>query len=230
MRGETFTQHPPGPGGPCARHRDKGVCRSCLARYLLREQLGREQPFEKVVVPELPSRRAGPSHAHDGGCLEHGARGVLRRPEPVLRRASLALEVGEEVTLRADPFGPRSAIAAFSARDSCWNRALAAHRRDGTRGTRPSGRTTAPVRRLEDLAAFVEHVAPGGRSRQRARAAEIVVTAHDRDRKSDSIEPSSGRPRAPRRGPTARDRAGAKKFRATRKRRACSAVTSPAGH
>ena len=62
-------------------------------RHLVREQLGREQPFEEVVVPAVAVAPREADHARDGVRLEHGAHGVLRHPEPVLRRTGLALEV-----------------------------------------------------------------------------------------------------------------------------------------
>ena len=62
-------------------------------RHLACEQLGREQPFEEVVVPEVAVAPREADHARDGVCLEHGAHGVLRHPEPVLRRTGLSLEV-----------------------------------------------------------------------------------------------------------------------------------------
>jgi hypothetical protein len=62
-------------------------------RRLVREHLCGEQPFEEVVVPAIALAPREADHARDGVCLEHGAHGVLRHPEPVLRRTSLSLEV-----------------------------------------------------------------------------------------------------------------------------------------
>ena len=62
-------------------------------RHLVREYFGREQALEEVVVPELAVAPSEPEHARDGVRLEHGAHGVLRHPEPVLRRTGLSLEV-----------------------------------------------------------------------------------------------------------------------------------------
>src|SRR6266511_538283 len=62
-------------------------------RHLLREHLDWEQPFEEVVVPAIAVAPREADHARDGVRLEHGAHSVLRHPEPVLRRTSLALEV-----------------------------------------------------------------------------------------------------------------------------------------
>ena len=62
-------------------------------RHLLGEQLGREQPFEQVVVPDVAVAPRQADHAGDRVCLEHGTHGVLRHAEPVLRRTGLTLEV-----------------------------------------------------------------------------------------------------------------------------------------
>ena len=62
-------------------------------RHLVRDHLRRQQPFEQVVVPETAVASCETDHSGDGVCLEHGAHGVLRHPEPVLRRTSLFLEV-----------------------------------------------------------------------------------------------------------------------------------------
>jgi hypothetical protein len=61
--------------------------------HLVREHLGREQPLEEVVVPEVAVASREADHARDGVRLEHRADGVRRQPEPVLRRTGLALEV-----------------------------------------------------------------------------------------------------------------------------------------
>ena len=50
-------------------------------RYLLREQFGREQPFEQVVVPEVALGPGQPEHTGDGVGLKHGAHDVLRHPD-----------------------------------------------------------------------------------------------------------------------------------------------------
>ena len=45
------------------------------------EQLGREQPFEQVVVPEVALGPGQPEHTGDGVGLKHGAHDVLRHPD-----------------------------------------------------------------------------------------------------------------------------------------------------
>jgi hypothetical protein len=93
----------------------------------------------------LPSRRARPSTPADGVRLEHGAHGVLRQPEPVLRRTGSALEVGEHSGPSArNPSSTRSATTALSARPRRGTGGPSGPIRAGTRGTRSSGRTTAP--------------------------------------------------------------------------------------
>ena len=62
-------------------------------RHLVRKHLCREQPFEEVVVPQIAVAPRQADHARDGVCLEHGAHGILRHAEPVLRRTGLSLEV-----------------------------------------------------------------------------------------------------------------------------------------
>ncbi len=62
-------------------------------RHLPREHLGREQAFEEVVVPAVAVAPCKADRARDGVRLEHRADGVLRHPEPVLRRTGLALEI-----------------------------------------------------------------------------------------------------------------------------------------
>src|SRR6185437_11718333 len=62
-------------------------------RHLVREHLGREQPFEKVVVPAVAVAPLEADRARDGVGLEHGAHGVLGHAEPILRRTVLPLEV-----------------------------------------------------------------------------------------------------------------------------------------
>ena len=62
-------------------------------RHLLREHLGREQPFYEVVVPAVAVAPREADLACDGVSLEHGAYGVLRHAEPVLRRTVFPLEV-----------------------------------------------------------------------------------------------------------------------------------------
>jgi hypothetical protein len=153
-------------------------------RHLVREQPGREQPFEEVVVPQVAVAPGQADHARDGVRLEHGAHDVLRHPEPVLGRSVLGLEIERrQRALRADP--PEDALG---------------HR--GVLGQDPGvepGPLAAPaqtepgefarrderqrlVGRLEDVTAFVEHVAPGGLVAGDARVQyEVVVPARDGD-------------------------------------------------
>jgi hypothetical protein len=61
-----------------------------LLRHLAREHLCGKQPFEEVVVADVAVAAYEADHARDGVSLEHGAHGVLRHPEPVLRRTGLS--------------------------------------------------------------------------------------------------------------------------------------------
>ena len=74
-----------------------------LQRQIAREQVGRQQPLEEVVVPAVPVTPSEAEHAGDGVCIEHGAHGVRRYPEPVGLRPALALEIERrQRSLRAD--------------------------------------------------------------------------------------------------------------------------------
>ena len=62
-------------------------------RELVREDIGRQQPLEEVVVPTVPVAPREAEHARDGVRLEHGTHGVRPRSEPIGRRPALAVEV-----------------------------------------------------------------------------------------------------------------------------------------
>ena len=118
-------------------------------------------------------------------CLEHSAHGVLRHPEPVLRRSVLGLEIERrQRALRADPpehaLGHRGVLGEDRRVEPG---PLAAH--DMTEPGELARRDERQrlVGRLEDLTAFVEHVAPGGLVAGDARVQhEVVAPAGDRDR------------------------------------------------
>ena len=154
-------------------------------RDLVREHLRREQPFEEVVVPEVAVAPSEADHARDGAGLEHGAHGVLRHPEPVLRRAGFPLEVaGGQRSFRADPFehalGHRGVLGEGRAVESG---PLAAHGLPEPREFARRDERQRLVGRLEDLTAFIQRVAPGGLVGGDARVQhEVVVPAGDRDR------------------------------------------------
>ena len=61
--------------------------------YLVGDHLGRKQPFDQVVVPEVAVAPRQADDARDRVRLEHCADSVLRHPEPILRRTGLALEI-----------------------------------------------------------------------------------------------------------------------------------------
>jgi len=154
-------------------------------RHLVREQLGREQPFEEVVVPAVAVAPREADHARDGVGLEHGAHDVLRHPEPVLRRSVLGLEIERrQRALRADPpehaLGHRGVLGEDSAVEPG---PLAAP--DVTEPGELARRDERQrlVGHLEDLTAFVEQVAPGGLVAGDARVQhEVVAPAGDCDR------------------------------------------------
>ena len=195
-------------------------------RHLLREHLGGEQPFHEVVVPDVAVAPCEADHARDRVRLEHRAHDVLRHPEPVLRRTGLARN-------RSMTTGPRRGSVRARARPPRRSR------RGSRRGTdAPCGRAqTEPgelarqderqclVGRFEDLTAFVELVTPGRLVAGDARVQhEVVAPAGDRDR----IELDRPEPPEDLEHPleaSREDRAGARKCRATRNRRAASAVT-----
>src|SRR5262249_37196731 len=92
-------------------------------RYLMREHLCREQPFEQVVVPDVAVVPGEADDTRHGVCLEHAANGVLPHPDqffvgPVSRSKS-SEDSGPSARMRASP---RSASAAFSVRAAAWKR------------------------------------------------------------------------------------------------------------
>ena len=154
-------------------------------RHLAGEQLGREQPFEEVVVADVAVAPGEADRARDGVRLEHGANGVLRHPEPVLRRAALPLEFGRgQRPVRPDPLEHALGdCGVIGERLGVEPRPFAAsvHTEPGELARRDERQRL--VGRLEDLPAFVEHVAPGGLVAGDARVQhEVVVSAGDRDR------------------------------------------------
>ena len=177
---------PPAPSRPWARYRDRSLCRSCSrSGTSCASTLRGEQPFEEVVVPAVAVAPREADHARDGVRLEHGAHGVLRHPEPVLRRARLALEVERrQRPFRADPFEHALGHGGVLGESRGVEPGpLAAH--DMTEPGELAGRHERQrlVGRLEDLAAFVQRVAPGGLVAGDARVQhEVVVPAGDRDR------------------------------------------------
>jgi hypothetical protein len=162
-------------------------------RHPVCEQLGREQPFEEVVVPEVAVASRETDHARDGVRLEHGAHDVLRHPEPVLRRSVLGLEVARrQRAFDADPLEHALGRRGVLGEDRVVEpRPLAAH--DMTEPGELARRDERQrlVGRLEDLTAFVERVAPGWVVLGDACVEhEVVVPAGDRDRiELDRSEP-----------------------------------------
>ena len=131
-----------------------------LAQRRLRgEQLLGEQPLDQVVVAAVAVAAGEAEDAGDGIRLEHGPDGVGRRPEPVGRRALLALEVERaERPVGAHPVEHApghlrvvgEGLPGASAQRGAEPRVLA---REDEREPLVGG--------LEDLAALVEQLAPG---------------------------------------------------------------------
>ena len=162
--------------------------------HVLREQLRREQPLDHVVVPDGALAACEPDHTGDGVCLEDRAHSVFRQPEPVLRPAALALEVG-----RAErPVGPDALEHPLRHRGVVRQR----------RGVEPRSLAACVdaipgelarrdererlVGRLEDLAAAIERVAPGRLVAGDTRVQhQVVVPARNGDRvELDRAEPA----------------------------------------
>ena len=132
---------PPTPSRPWARYRDRSLCRSCsCSGNIAGEHVGRQQPFEEVVVPAVAVTPREAEHARHGVRLEHGAHGVRRHPEPVGRRPALTLEIERrQRAVRADslehPLGHfgvllRGSAPGLPAQDPAEPRELA-HRDEG---------------------------------------------------------------------------------------------------
>jgi hypothetical protein len=154
-------------------------------RHLVRQQLGREQPVEEVVVPEVAVAPGEAEHAGYNVCLEHGAHEILRHPEPVLRRPVPGLEVAcGQHTFRADPLEHPLGHLAVLIEDlpvEPGTLAAVALTEPGKLARRDERQSV--LDRLEDVTAFVELVAPRGLVAGDARVQhEVVVAARYRDR------------------------------------------------
>ena len=150
-------------------------------RDLAREHVGRQQPFEQVVVAAVAVAPREAEHARDGVRLEHRAHGVRRHPEPVGRRPALALEVERrQRALRADPLEhPLGHVGVLGEDPRRVPAQVPAE--PGELARRDEGEPL--VVRLEDLAALVEQVAPGGVVVGDARVQhEVVAPAGNRER------------------------------------------------
>src|SRR5438094_3671598 len=102
----------------------------------------------------------GAQHARSRVRLEHRADGVRGRPEPVLRRTGLALEVERgQRSFRADPFEHVLRDVRVVG-EHLLRTAARANAKPGELARRHERESLAV--RLEDLAALVVLVAPGG--------------------------------------------------------------------
>ena len=150
-------------------------------RDFARQHVGGQQPFEEVVVPAVTVASREAEHAGDRVCLEHGAHRVRWHPEPVGRRPLLALEV--ERRQRAVPADPLE--HAFGHLGVVGERLPRVPAQDPAEPRELSHRDErhSLVVRLEDLAAFVELVAPSGVVVRNARVQhEVVIPPGDRER------------------------------------------------
>ena len=154
-------------------------------RHLVGEQLGREQPFEEVVVPAVALAPGQADRTRDGVRLEHGAHDVLRHPEPVLRCSVLGLEIERrQRAFRTDP--PEHAVGhhgVLGENPGVEPGPLAAEAQTEPGELARQDERQRLIGRLEDLTAFVEQIAPGGLVAGDSRVQhEVVVPAGDRDR------------------------------------------------
>ena len=227
-RGRRRCLAPPTPRRPWARYRERSLCRSCsVSGTLVREDVRREQPFEKVVVAAVAVASREAEHAGDGVRLEHRAHGVRRHSEPVGHRPALALEVEcRQRAVRADPLEHALGHLGVLGEDA---RRVPAQRAAEPREVARRDEGESLVVRLEDLAPLVEQVAPRRVVVGDARVQDEVVGATgDRERiELDRAERRKTSSTAS--GPASSERAGASAWRATRKRRAASPVTLTAG-
>ena len=159
-------------------------------RDVAREHVGRQQPFDEVVVAAVAVAPREAEHARDGVRLEHGAHGVRRHAEPVGRRPALGAR--SRATTAGLPRGSARARArptsAFSARSAPGS----GSRSRGTMGTRSPGRRRAPC-------CTPRRSCGAGRARRTTRLVvgdarvqhEVVAPAGNRDRvELDRAEPA----------------------------------------
>ena len=160
--------------------REKLVPELFSQRDAAREEFGWKQPLEQVVVASVAVASREAEHARDGVRLEHGAHGVCRHPEPVGRRPALALEIERrQRALRADPFEHPLGHLGVLGEDA---RRVLAQRRAEPRELARRDEGESLVVGLEDLAALVEEVAPGGVVVGHARVEhEVVVASGNRE-------------------------------------------------
>ena len=156
---------------------------------LVREQLGRKQPLDEVVVAEVAVASGEPEHTRDHERLEHGAHDVLRHSEPVRGRAVLGIEVEcRERTCCTDALEHAIGDAGVLGEDRrVETGSLAAPAQTEPRVLRRRHERERLVRHLEDLTPLVEGVAPG---RLVARNAcvehEVVIAPGHRERVEDN--------------------------------------------
>ena len=147
-----------------------------------REHVGRKQPLEKVVVASVAVASREAEHACDGVRLEHGTHGV-RRASRTSRSSSRCLRSkssADSGSIGADALEHALGHLGVLGEDA---RRVPAQRRAEPRELARQDEGESLVVRLEDLAALVERVAPGGVVVGHARVQDEVVGATgNRDR------------------------------------------------
>ena len=213
-----------------AEARQQLVPQLLARRHLVREQLRREQPLHQVVDAPVALAPRQPEHAAHRVRLEHGARDVRRRPEPVDRRPALEVERRER-PLRADPLEDLRRDLGVLGEDALLEpRRVQPPRHAVPRQLARRQQREALVVRLEQLAPHIEELlAPGRVVVGDARVQHESWLRPATDSGSNWTEPSRRNTSSTASGPPSRDRAGASRWRATRKRRAASAETSTGG-
>ena len=175
-----------------AKARQQLVSKLLADRHLLRQQLRREQALDEVVhaAVSISSRKA--EHTADGVRLEHGARDVRRRPEPVDRGPALEVERRER-PFRADPLEDlRSDVDVLGEDGLLEARRVQPPRHAVPRQLARRQQRESFVVGLEELAPYVEELlAPRRVVVGDARVQhEVVVPARDRQRvELDRAEP-----------------------------------------
>ena len=164
-----------------AKPRQELVAELLFERDLAREDVRGEQSLEKIVVPAVAVAAREPEHAGDGVRLEHRAHDVRRHSKPVDQRTAFSLEVEcRERPVQTDPLEHLLGRLGVLGEDA---RRVQAQRAPEPRVLARQHEREPLVVRLEDLAPFVEELAPRRVVVGNARVQdEIVVAAGDRER------------------------------------------------
>jgi hypothetical protein len=159
-------------------------------RDLVRQDLGRQQSLDQVVVAAVAVSSSQTEHSGRGVGLEHRAHDVRGSAEPVDQRPAPTFEVERgERAVGADPLEHVLGDVGVLGEDA--RRAHAQVCAEPREIARADERKTLVVR-LEELAAFVESIAPGGVVAGDPRVEhQIVVAPRHRQRvELDRAEPT----------------------------------------